>query len=215
MMYFMDGKTFLKKYIDEDPSKVLRTQFVIVSSTIRKGPKYGSQVINANTMLFPRDELIMDYDDYAHNENYKEEYMEVLTEHKPFFATLINYVLDSNYTIVFLCSHLERKYYYLNLIQEFLDKEFHFHMYNYKKYKNGKEKPVAMDVAEVHYICDKILKKAKKDAKKKALSSNETNKRHYIDSLSKSELKKELKRRLLYSDGMSRKEMKEMLETFG
>lgn len=213
-MYFMDGKTFLTKYIDEDPKKVLRTQFVIVSSTIRKGPKYSSNVINANAMLFPRDELIMDYDDYKHNENYREEYLEMLKEHKAFFATLINYIIDSNYTIVFLCSHREKRYYYLNLIQEFLKKEFRFHMYDYKKYKDGKEKVQKVDFTEVRYLCDKALKKAKKQAKEKAFSGSDKGKENYIASLSKEELKRELKKRCLYEKGMTKKEMMEMLELF-
>ena len=214
MMYFMDGKFFLKEYIDEDPKKVLRTQFVIVSSTIRKGPKYSKSIINANAMLFPRDELIMDYDDYKHNENYKAEYMDMLKEHKAFFATLIKYVLDSNYTIVFLCGHNEKKYYYLNLIQEFLDEEFGFHMYDYKKYKKGKEKVVKINYALVNAICNKILKKSKKKAKAKAFNGDDVSKHRYIDSLSTKQIKKELKKRLLYTEDMSRKEMIEMLELF-
>ena len=50
-IYFMNGKTFLEEYIKENPRKVLKTQFVIVSSTIRKTGKYENQVINMNNLL--------------------------------------------------------------------------------------------------------------------------------------------------------------------
>lgn len=212
-MYYMNGDTFLKQYVNEDPKKVLDTQFVLISSTIRKNGKYGKQIINANNNLYPSMELIMDYDDYKHNENYREEYFLQLESNKPLFATLIKYVIEEGYTIVFLCGKREKKYNYLKMIQEFIKEEFHFHIYDYKKYKEGKEKIIKYEPSEVLHICDKILKKAEK-AKKKKMMSTEKGRKEIISSMTKKELKKELKSRDLYIDGMSRYEMEDMLNTF-
>lgn len=213
-MYFMDGKTFIDKYIEEDPDKVLRTQFVIISSRLRKsGGKYEKQIINANNLLYPHDRLIMDYDDYKHNQNYKEEYVNQINEHKAFFATLIKYVIEENSTIVFLCAKCEKKYNYLKLIQEYLDNKFQFHMYDYKKYKEGKEKPVSIDRSSILIKVDKILKKAKKKEKEKMLST-ESGRKKLFSNMSKKELKKELKKRGLYISNMDKEEMIDMLDTF-
>ena len=95
-IYFMDGKTFLNQYVKEDPRKVMKTQFIVVSSTIRKNGKYKNQAINANDKLMPSQYLIVDYDDY-NCESYKKSYKEQLDEYaRPFLATTIKYAIDYN-----------------------------------------------------------------------------------------------------------------------
>lgn len=211
----MNGKTFLTTYIKEDPKKVLKTQFVIVSSTIRKlGKKcWDKQIINANNSLYPLQSLIMEYDDYKHDKNYEANYYDQLDSAKPLLATLIKYVIDDNYTIVFLCGKKESKYNYLNLIKKYVWDEFGFHIYDYKKFKEGNEHVVQIDTYEVAHRCDKVLKKAAKCKREKMLST-EHGRKQYYSSMSKDELKKELKKRDLYYSGMSKDEMIDMLETF-
>lgn len=215
-MYFMSGKTFLTQYINEDLDKVWKTQFVIVSSTIKKSGKYEKKkrMINANKILFPKEDLIVDYKDYRHNDVYKSRYYDQLDDNKVFLATLIKFVIEKKVTIVFLCGEREKKYAYFDILQDYLEDEFNFHIYNYKKYKEGKEKVFRINSSLVLKKCDKLLKKAKKDNSEKAMASDYTRMR-YIKSLSKKELKKELKRRSLYSDGMTRTEMEEILDVLG
>ena len=50
-MYFMSGKTFIEQYVFEDPKKVLRTQFCIVSNSIKKGDRYAKQAIVKNIVI--------------------------------------------------------------------------------------------------------------------------------------------------------------------
>ena len=69
-IYFMHGKTFLKNYIHEDLDIVAKTQYIMVSSTLRKTGKYEKQVINANNAFYPSIRLILDYSDYKHNDEY-------------------------------------------------------------------------------------------------------------------------------------------------
>lgn len=209
----MDGKTFIKTYIKEDPSKVLRTQFVLVSSTIRKMGKYEKQIINANTTLYPSERLILDYDDYKNNTSYHDEYMSQLDDNKPFIATLVKYAVEDNETIVFLCGHKESKYAYLKILRKYVMSEFDFPVYDYKKLKEGKEKIYHYDESKVLSICKKILKKAAAHQTKVMLST-ENGRIQYFNSLSKKQLKRECQRRDLYFKGMTKSEMIDMLLTF-
>lgn len=214
-MFIVDGKTFIKKFIKENPEKVLSTQFVIVSSTIRKLGKarWDKQVINSNTLLYPPQNLIMEYDDYKHDEEYKREYFNYLDRAKPLLATLIKYVIESDYTVVFLCGKKEMKYNYLNLIRKYIKSEFGFHVYNYEKVKKGKEKPSQINESHTLKLCNKILKQAKNDKKHNMLQT-ERGRKEYFSKMSKKELKKELKKMGLYDPSMDKEELIDMLETF-
>ena len=112
-------------------------------------------------------------------------------------------------TIVFLCGQREKKYRALNMLQEYMEMKFGFHMYDYKKYKNGKEKPRVIDESYVLKKCNKIISKAEKDAKTKQLKTKEGR-----SKMSKKDLKKELKKRGLYIKDMSKSEMLDMLDAF-
>lgn len=209
----MNGKTFLSTYINEDPKKVLDTQYVLVSSMIRKSGRYENQVVNAATALYPSERLIIDYSDYT-DPDYCNQYMEQLKrDAKPFLASLISYVLDNDATVVFLCSEKEWKRRYLKLIRKFVKEEFGFHIYDYKKVKSGKEKTVEIDESAVYDRCQHILKKAQKEQKERMLSSNKGREK-YFKELSKSDLKKELKKRGVYIEGMDKSEMIETLDAF-
>lgn len=210
-IYFMDGKTFLTDYIDEDPRKVLRTQFVIVSSTIRKTGKWEAQVINANAQLFPSPELILDYDDYKHNEEYWLQYKEQLKESLPLFATLIKYAIEDDALIVLLCAKKEKCYKFFDVMKVFLEEEFGYRIIDYKKLKSGKEKIKKIDETEVLEKCYSILKKAKKRKKERQLSSDRL-REQYFKEMDKKTLKKKLKKRGLYEEGMSSSDMRELLD---
>lgn len=211
-IYFMHGKTFLSKYIKEDPRTVAKTQFVVVSSTIRKNGKHEKQVINANNLLYPSQDLILDYDDYTHPQ-YENSYRETLDENKAFIATLIKYAVEEEQTIVFLCGYREKKYRYFQILQDYVESVFLYHIYDYKKYKNGEEKKVKYSPSKVINTCDKIIKKEKKRKIDRALSTDKGRK-EYLKKMTKTEMKKKLKKMNLYYKGMSKEEMKDTLDVF-
>ena len=211
-MFIMDGKTLIEMYINEEPKKIKDTQYVVVSNSIRKNGKYKDQVVNANNILLPRQDLILDYSDYT-SPSYQNAYREYIDERKPFLATLIKYAIEEDGIVVFLCSKREKKYLYLDMIKEYIEDAFDYPVYDYKKYKKGKESYRDVDYDGVIKKCDKVLKKAKKDEIDKLLST-ERGREKYFKSLSKPELKKELKKRDLYQKGMSKSEMIDMLDAF-
>lgn len=209
-MYFMNGKTFINTFMNENPETILKAQYVIVSSTIRKNGKYKDQVMQASSELFPRANMITDFDDYKHNQNFIEEYKDILDENKPLLCTLIRYSILEDATVIFLCGKREHKRYaFFNILQEYIEDEFGFHIYDYKKYKEGKEKAYNFSKSLVIERCNKVLKHAKKEAMERKLSTERGR-----QTLSKKDLKKELKKRGLYVPDMSKDEMLDTLNTF-
>lgn len=210
----MDSKTFLQEFINENPKIVLRTQFVLVSSNIRKSGRYEKQVINANNMFFPNTELIMDYDDYKNNHKFREKYYDQIRESNPFLATIITYAIKEKETIVFLCTKREmKKYNYLEILVDYIKEEFDYPVIDYKKLKKGTVKKVKYSDSYTLNKCKKVLKKAKKEKRDKMLSS-EKGREKYFKDMSKKELIKELKKRDLYIEDMDKSEMIEMLDMF-
>lgn len=213
-MYFMDSKTFLNTYIKEDPDLILAANYVLVSSKIRKSGRYENQVINANSILYPTAELIMDYSDYKHDEEYIFGYRMQLDDAEAFLATLIKASIEEGYTIIFLCTPKEKKYNYFKILKEYIDDFFEgFPFYDYKKLKNGKISEKSYDPERVLEKCNQIIKHAKKSQKDKALSSDKGREK-YIKKMSKDEMKKELKKRGLYHKSLDKSEMRDILETF-
>jgi hypothetical protein len=209
----MDGKTFIKKYIKENPNIVMRTQFVIVSSSIRKEGKYERQVINANSLLYPSMHSLCDTSDFKNDSKYHNNYFNKLNEANAFLATLIKYSIEENQTIVFLCSYSERKYYYLKLLSIYINNIFNYPLIDYKKYKEDKKyKILKYDAVKVLDYCDKTLKKAQKDNKEKMMNNPKTCE-SYLKKLSKKDLKKELKILGFDSYDMNKSEMIDFILT--
>ena len=125
-------------------------------------------------------------------------------------ATLIKYVIEEDATVVFLCAEKEKKYRYLNMIQEFVMDEFGFPIYDYKKYKEGKVQPQKFDAEETLKVCNKILKKAKIDGEESLLRDKDRHSK--LKEMSKKELKAMCKRYNLYYDGMDKSDMIDSLE---
>lgn len=211
-MYIMHGETFLKTYINEDPDVVLNTQYVIVSSSIRKAGRYEGQIINANMPLYPDELLLVEYEDYK-DPAYVSSLEDMFSESLPFLATLIQYCLDEETNIVFLCAKREWKYRYFQIMKDFVLEKFGYHIYDYKKVKSGKEKIEEDDDSLVAAECREILKQAKKRETERLLSS-ERGVEKLVSSMSKSTMIKKLKSMNLYVKDMDKEEMRETLRTF-
>ena len=60
-IFIMDGKTFQKVFAKkEDPDKILKARYIIVSSRIRTMESEFDNVQKANTILFPTKEILSD-----------------------------------------------------------------------------------------------------------------------------------------------------------
>lgn len=212
MICYMDGKTFLKKFIKEtSPDAILDTQFVVVSSKIRKTQKWRS-VISA-TALFPSIQLLVDFEDCA-SKGYIEAYMNQLEENKEFLSVIIKYAIEEDENVVFLCGESEMKYRAFEMIQEYVETTFDYHICDYKKLRKGNDREILYDRDSILRTCADICDSAKHRDIDKCLTS-EAGIQNLKEGMGKKPLKKflrkELKKYGLYIEGMS---LSEMIETY-
>lgn len=193
------------------PKHALKAQYVIVSSTIRRNRKYEKNVVAAPN-LYPEQQLLLDYDNYK-DENYRDGYFEKLSEreNKTLLATFIKYSIEEKATIIFLCGHKEKKYRYLNYIKDFIESEFGYKVYDYKK--TGLVKDTKNNDEYALKKCEQVIKYAK-DSEMARMMRTESGRKQYAKSLKKSELKKKLKASGLYYKGMDKSEMIESFQVF-
>ena len=212
MMVWLTSKVFQNVFLKEEKdSDILKAQYVIVSTRIRKREEQDN-IISAQSILYPNASVCSALTD----DDLRERYLNQLMGCKPFLATLIKGSIEEKYNIVFICTHKERKLKYLQYLSEFIYIEFGFPLYEYKSYADGSIRLIKYNKDKVLKKCNKILEKAKNDHYMKEIKTKEGRKRVVKDfkKMKKSELIDILEKKNLYIDGMSKSEMVEMIELF-
>ena len=133
-------------------------------------------------------------------------------------ANLVNNAVKNNVTFIFLCSKSEWKVgsgrrNYMQIIADYVYEEFGYPMWDYKKYKLGKEKPVSYNKDEVIHRCKKIIKDDRINYLNKKMKTRK-GRQELLKELSDKEMKQLLKSVDLYTKGMGRKEMKHLLKDY-
>jgi hypothetical protein len=213
MMFWMNSKTFQDDFLSNERDKdILNAQYVLVSTRIRKGDGKYKNIIAASTTLYPNNSALMKLTE----DDIRTEYFEQLDENRGLLATLILGSIEKKYNIIFLCTKNESKLKYLKYLSEYVFMEFDYPIYDYKKYSYNKIGIIEIDKAEIIQKCKKILKQIKKERNEELESTKMGRMKlaNEFKSLSKKEMKKELMKRDLYIDNMSKKEMVEMFELF-
>lgn len=214
-MWFMNSKTFLDVFIrEEDPRRVLTTQYVLISSRIKKTGE-NSNVISLHK-LFPDSMILADY--RADDPDYfKEEYKKQLRENMVTLAALVQTAVENiTMPIVFLCTKKESKIGYLKILAEVIYEEFGYLVVDYIRYKK-KKKPKASQVPdsleEVKQRCEEVLIEESEKKKKELLSTPE-GRRRYVKDMDKDELVKELRRYHFCVKNLRKSDMRELLLYF-
>ena len=213
MMFWMNSKTFQDDFLSHERDKdILNAQYVLVSTRIRKGDGKYKNIIAASTTLYPNNSALMKLTE----DDIRSEYFEQLDENRGLLATLILGSIEKKYNIIFLCTKNESKLKYLKYLSEYVFMEFDYLIYDYKKYSYNKIGIIEIDKNKIIQKCNKILKQLKKERSKELESTKSGRMKlaQEFKSLSKKEMKKELMKRDLYIDDMSKKEMVEMFELF-
>lgn len=213
MMFWMNSKTFQDDFLSNERDKdILNAQYVLVSTRIRKGDGKYKNIIAASTTLYPNNSALMKLTE----DDIRTEYFEQLDENRGLLATLILGSIEKKYNIIFLCTKNESKLKYLKYLSEYVFMEFDYPIYDYKKYSYNKIGIIEIDKDEIIQKCKKILKQIKKERNEELESTKMGRMKlaNEFKSLSKKEMKKELMKRDLYIDNMSKKEMVEMFELF-
>lgn len=215
MIFYMGGKGFLKHYINEKPKKVLRTQYVIVSSSIRKTKRYEEQIIIANKYLYPIIPLITDYDNYDTNLEYQNFYKEYVAENFWFLAKVVQCAIKYDFDIVFLTSEKERKYYWFEIISELVLDRLGYPIIDYDDWRKGRVKDEFLyDPDEVLRLCKKEEKVAKEENYERIMN-NEKLRSQYFAEMPKKRLLQELEKYgIIGFEDASREEIIEALEMY-
>lgn len=203
-------KVFLKNELD---SVILESQFVIVSTRIRKRTNSNENIVVATKALFPGVDY---YGVDPKSKAAKDAYFNQLDASRPFLAALVKGSIKKHYNIFFICSDKEWKYQrYLKYLKKYIIQKFAYPVYEYVKYVNG----CALYEYDEEYtlkICRKILKTVKREsylASRRTEVGRQRLMKGYKKQSSKS-LAEKVKKMGLYHKGMRRDEMLEVIESF-
>lgn len=210
-IYYMNGKTFQTTFLNENPSAILKTQFILVSSRIRKNGKH--QNVIGGAMFIPSGRILADYRNELDPNFFEQNYRDQLESQRLALAVIIKGVVEENYTVVFLCSYKEWRMKYLKILAKYINDTFHYPVYDYKKYKEGKITTVNYDRDDVISLCNHIIEEERREQRKRDMKTK-SGRQNIVDNMSKDEMIDELKSMSLYAKGMSKREMREMLELF-
>ena len=213
-IYIMNGKTFKKTFLKENPKKILDAQYVLVSSRIRRnGSSERRNIINMSKQLMPSDCILADWRMDSDEYYFQDQYSKQVKGNLALLAIIVKGVIEEKYTVVFLCSKNEWKLKYLQFIANAIENYFGYPVYNYKKLKEGKIKSKSYNKDFVISQCDKYIAKERKKRRKK-LMSTKRGRKTLVNDMSKDEMIRELKRLGLYTSDMTKKEMKDLLDYF-
>lgn len=214
MMFIMCAddleNVFLK---NESDTVILESQFVIVSTRIKKRTNSNENIVVGTKSLFPGVDF---YGVDPRSKDAKLAYYKQLDASRPFLAALVKGSIKKKYNIFFICSDKEWEFQrYLKYLKKYIIRTFAYPVYEYVKYVNG----CALYDYDEEYtlkICKNILKAVKREA---YLASRRTEigrqrlMKNYKKKTSKS-LTKQVKKIGLYHEGMRRDEMLDVIESF-
>lgn len=214
MIFWMHSKIFRDVFLNhEDDNDILEAQYVIASSRIVRKDTSLDNIIVGRNYFFPDSDVCMAVED----DTFRERYFNQLMKTEAFLATIIKGSIEEGYNIIFINTKSEEKnMHYLQYLSEFIYLHFHYPCYNYDTYASGACRLLKYNKDKVIKKCDEILEKAQEKDLQRKLSDPTKRKEVMKDYklLKKKELKEILKSRDLYSKGMDKAEMLEMLELF-
>lgn len=214
-IWYMNGKTFLKKMIkNEKPDSVLRARYVVISTRIRVANRNRKKAILAKS-LFPEARILADLGPICGEDTSERQYRNQLKEQKGYLAVLIKSAILKNQTFVFMCSETEWKVLgdkpFLKILAEFIYDEFGYPIYDYNKYKNGKDVKIPYNKNEVLKKCKKVIKHDRINYLNRCMKTKE-GRRKMLKDMSTSEMRQLLDNFDIYSKDMTKKEMKTLLK---
>ena len=181
---------------------ILDTYYILASNRIHRG-KRRYDTIQIAASIFSPSAAVLYQDD---PQSAKEQYMVQLAEDaKAYLATLVKGAIKKGYHIAILATPKEEHGgHYLRYIREYVQKTFHFPIYDYGKFIRGKSELVSYDADAVLSFCNRVIEE---ERKKDRVG-------YYLDmeTWSKKKLRRKLKEHELYPDAnATREEMADLL----
>lgn len=205
MIWYLTTKDLMERYTKRSISSIEKTNYVVISSRVRI-TKDRDNVIQASQLFINGGLLrgvgMMEADSFLVKDNFKE-YLLGKVPPLAFICSMIECSIMENEDTVLICSPNEMKTGYMKIIADVIMDLFHYPVMPYP------EVDVDFDLEDVikrliYY--NENLKKLRESN----MSPSEL--RNYIQTLSKKELKKKLKKLDMYYPNMSKKDMIEALQ---
>ena len=195
----MNSKTFLKKFVEDKETILRKYNYVLVSHEINTNGTHEN-VIRSTTLVPPSS--VLGHQINGDINRYYNSYMDYLAspECLHLLLTMVKASIDGM-DIILLCSKSEDQYGYLDMIAEFLERNFGIKVYEFEEYKKD-------DAGECRKIKDiERTKKAMMSAIEFLKKAKIANKKEQ-DKKDKVKIKAELK-------DMKKKELKEICKEYG
>ena len=218
MFIMMSTKTLLGKYLkDCTPEEFLGRQYVIVSLNIRCTDNFKQYCVSLRGLL-PNGNSVMDYNNMRSKENYKvyrNEYRSTLMEAEYIIGTLIQAMYGGShpYDVVLLCTPMDKKQGYMDILAKFIEKRFAVPCVWYKEYRE--HKPKELTESEIEAALERadasVIDHGRKEFVSKFNTSGRT-RMDYFGHLSMDDKIKVLKAMNMYEKGMRRKDVDEVIE---
>ena len=214
MIFTMSSKIFQDIFLNnETDDDILNTQYVIVSSRIRKkGSKNRKNIIIANALLYPNSDVYAETLEGRMIDRYQDQLEDAL----PLFASLIKGSIEEGFNIVFLCTKKEYKHMpYLDWLAYYVYDKIGYPIYEYLSFVAGC-KMLKYDKKKVIKKCNKILKEAsdKKYLKNMMTPQGREIIRKEIDQMDKKELKKRVKKMGFDPKFLTKEQMRDILKEY-
>lgn len=153
------GDEFLEKFIHQED--VLDYQYLLLSTDIQTSKEFK------NVMEFPRlipDGCILEFFMSKEKKQYKHEYKNFLMrdEIRAFITVMMKSVVVNGFKLVLLCSEEEGEYKFIKMIREFIEEEYDFPTYTYKKYCKARENDDFREIKDLPGIVKQIDKEVKR-----------------------------------------------------
>lgn len=183
------GDEFLEKFIHQED--LMDYQYLLLSTDIQTTKEFK------NVMEFPRlipDGCILEYFMSKEMKQYKHEYYSFLMrdEIRAFITVMMKSVIDNGFKLVLLCSEEENEYKFIKMLRKFIEKEYNFPTYNYKKYCKARKEDSFKDIEDLEGIKKQIKKEVERIEKLK-INVGEEDKvdkaMKALDKMSKKELR--------------------------
>lgn len=156
----LTGDTFFDAFIKNDEN-INDYQYLLLSTDIQTTGEF------TNVISFPAlipDGYLIEYYLSDEKKQFKHEYNNYLMkdEIRAFITVMMKSVVYNGFKLVLMCSEEENEYGYIKMIRKFIEKEYGFPTYNYKKYVKARDNGELKEIKDLEGIKQQIEKEVKR-----------------------------------------------------
>lgn len=150
----LNGRDFLETFIEKEIHD--NFQYLLVSTDIETVGEYK------NVMKMPQlipNAMIMEYFMSKEKKMYKFEYNNFLRreEIRAIITTIMSAAVNNKFDIILLCSEEEDEYGYVKMIRKFIETEYNFPTYSYKKFCKARDTKSFIEVEDIEKVKDQVV----------------------------------------------------------